>query len=71
MPGLRGPDLLAYLHARGIEPPVVFISGDSDKRIVERALDVPGAAFLPKPFTAPELLEAVSVTLRNSRARSV
>jgi len=66
MPGLRGPDLLAYLSARGIHPPVLFISGDLEVQNVEQALDVPRAAFLPKPFTPAELLAAVAGSLRSA-----
>ena len=64
MPGLSGPDLLAFLRGRGITVPVVFISGDLAPRTVERSLNVPDAAFLPKPFTPGELLASVWSSLR-------
>jgi DNA-binding response OmpR family regulator len=59
MPGLPGPELLAELNARGISVPVLFISGDLAVSTVSRSLEVERASFLPKPFSAAELLRAV------------
>lgn len=59
MPGLQGPALLAQLHARGINVPVLFISGDLELSTIGRALEVDRATFLPKPFSLSELLQAV------------
>jgi DNA-binding NtrC family response regulator len=64
MPGLLGPELLSHLRASGIQAPVLFISGDLDVATVQRSLNVPQASFLPKPFTADELLTAVSASMR-------
>lgn len=61
MPGLPGTELLKYLHERQIEPPVVFMSGDRSAKT--KALDIPGATFLSKPFTASDLLGAVTAKL--------
>ena len=64
MPGLAGPDLLKYLRDRGIAVPVLFMSGDLSIENVERALDIPEASFLPKPFSEAELFSAVSAVIR-------
>jgi DNA-binding response OmpR family regulator len=64
MPGLAGPELMSRLRAQGLDVPVLFISGDFAVETVERSLDVPGAMFLPKPFTADELVQAVAATIR-------
>lgn len=64
MPGLLGPELLAHLRRSGVDAHVLFISGDLEVDTVDRALDVPDASFLPKPFTAEELFTAVSANLR-------
>jgi two-component system, cell cycle sensor histidine kinase and response regulator CckA len=64
MPGLRGPELLAHLRAKGVDVPVVFISGDLGVDTVDESLAIPNAAFLPKPFTADELVATVSENLR-------
>ena len=64
MPGLPGPELLSHLRARGVDAPVVFISGDLDVDTVARSLNVSLASFLPKPFTAEELLAAIQASMR-------
>jgi DNA-binding response OmpR family regulator len=64
LPGLAGPELLSHLRAGGVDAPVIFMSGDLDITTVDRSLDVRGAFFLPKPFTAAELLSAVNAVLR-------
>ena len=63
MPGLRGPELVTELKAAGIACPVMFTSGDPSFEVVDKSLQVPGATFLPKPFTASELVDAVFQTL--------
>ena len=63
MPGLRGPDLVTELKAAGIACPVMFTSGDPSFEVVDKSLQVPGATFLPKPFTGSELIDAVFETL--------
>ena len=59
MPGLPGPELLAQLNANGISVPVLFISGDLEIATISRSLEVDRASFLPKPFSAAELLRSV------------
>jgi two-component system, cell cycle sensor histidine kinase and response regulator CckA len=63
MPGLRGPELVTELKAAGILCPVMFTSGDPSFDVVDKSLQVPGATFLPKPFTGAELVDAVFETL--------
>jgi DNA-binding response OmpR family regulator len=63
MPGLRGPELVTELKAAGIVCPVLFTSGDPSFEVVDKSLQVPGATFLPKPFTGVELIDAVFETL--------
>jgi two-component system, OmpR family, phosphate regulon response regulator PhoB len=63
MPGLRGPDLVRELKAAGVACPVLFISGDPSFEVVDTSLQVPGANFLPKPFTHAELVDAIFETL--------
>lgn len=63
MPELEGPDLITELKAAGVACPVLFTSGDPSFRVVDDSLRVPGATFLPKPFSSRELIEAVYETL--------
>ena len=63
MPGLLGTDLVTELKAAGVECPVLFTSGDASFDVVDKSLQVPGATFLPKPFSGSELVDAVFATL--------
>lgn len=63
MPGLRGPELVTELKAAGVLCPVLFTSGDPSFEVVDKSLQVPGATFLPKPFSSTELVDAVFETL--------
>lgn len=63
MPELEGPALITELKAAGVACPVLFTSGDPSFRVVDDSLHVPGATFLPKPFSSRELIEAVYETL--------
>ena len=63
MPELDGPALIKELKAAGVTCPVLFTSGDPSFRVVDESLRVPGATFLPKPFSPRELVDAVFETL--------
>ena len=63
MPELEGPALVKELKAAGVDCPVLFTSGDPSFRVVDDSLQVPGATFLPKPFSSRELIDAVFETL--------
>lgn len=63
MPELEGPELITELKAAGVACPVLFTSGAPSFRVVDESLRVPGATFLPKPFSSRELIEAVYETL--------
>ena len=60
--GTTGYDVARF--ARRIDPqlPVIFVSGQSSPESF-RANSVPGALFLPKPFTAAELMERVRMVV--------
>jgi FixJ family two-component response regulator len=59
LPGLCGLGLQERLKAEGRRVPIVFISGDTDQRAREQALQAGAVAFLQKPFEEQELLGAV------------
>ena len=63
MPGLRGPELIRQLKAAGVSCPVLLVSGEGSYEALDESLHVPGATFLPKPFTPDELIRAVFATL--------
>ena len=59
MPHRSGPQLADEVRARHPNIPILFVSGYSDDVLSARHLDAEGVAFLAKPFTTPELFEAV------------
>ena len=63
MPDLNGPALVREMKATGVACPVLFTSGDPSFQVVDDSLQVPGATFLPKPFSSRELIDAVFETL--------
>ncbi|SNR43038.1 His Kinase A (phospho-acceptor) domain-containing protein [Actinoplanes regularis] len=67
MPEMSGPSLAAVLHRADPRLPVLYISGYSVG--FERLLE-PGAHLLPKPFSADQLLAAVSGTLAEVHAKA-
>ena len=69
MPGLRGPEILEKLRPSRPEIAVLFMSGYGDEDVARSGVE-PGSGFLRKPFTVPELSEAVRTALEASRAVS-
>lgn len=68
MPELNGFQFLAELAHRGIHTPVVMMTGYSTVENAVKSLTSTGAiAYIPKPFTADELLSVVQCSLRCSK----
>ena len=63
MPGERGPHMANSLKAAGVDCPVLFMSGEHSYEALDESLHVPGATFIPKPFSPAELVQAVFETL--------
>ena len=47
---------------------VLFVSGQVDDAVDDASVNGDGSAFLPKPYTADELLEQVRILLDTRRA---
>ena len=62
--GMSGLDLQQELKCRGHLVPIIFISGQKDEDIRERALRLGAVNFLYKPFSDTALLDAVKAALR-------
>lgn len=60
MPGMDGLALLDNLRQRGVEVPVVVLTGHGDEFTAARCLDAGAASFLHKPPERAELLLAVA-----------
>jgi FixJ family two-component response regulator len=63
MPGLDGLDLQDELHTRGIELPIVFVTGHGDIPSSVRAMKAGAVDFLTKPVMDDDLLRAVAEAL--------
>jgi two-component system, cell cycle sensor histidine kinase and response regulator CckA len=55
MPEIGGSEVAEQIAARGLDLPVVFMSGFTDDEILYRGLLQPGAPYLQKPFDARQL----------------
>lgn len=70
MPGLTGLDLQDEMHRRGLDLPIVFISGHADVSSSVRAMKGGALDFIEKPFSDDQLLDVIAHALeRDSRNR--
>ncbi|HET7229654.1 MAG TPA: PAS domain S-box protein [Longimicrobium sp.] len=70
MPRLGGRELAGRLRAARPGIPVVYVSGYAEEAVQRDGVLDPGARFLPKPFTAEQLIDAVHAALRDARSTS-
>jgi len=73
MTGMTGLELQAELARRGINLPIIFISGHGDVRMSVKAVKAGAIDFLEKPFSNEDLLASVKEAFswaRASRKRS-
>ena len=71
LPGQSGLDFQRCLASRGIDIPIVFITGFGDVSVCVRAMKAGAVDFLTKPFRNQELLDAVQSAIQRDRARRV
>ncbi len=67
MPGMDGLGLMDNLRRRGLEIPVVVLTGHGDQFTARECLDAGAAAFLTKPPDRAELLLAVKGAVAQGR----
>jgi len=68
MPGMNGLEVQAALKERGVELPIIFLTGSSDVPIAVTAMREGAIDFLEKPFDNAALLERVHAAIeRNLR----
>jgi FixJ family two-component response regulator len=65
MPGMDGLELQTQLAAAGSGIPIIFITAYDDEESRRRALRAGAVAFLGKPFTDQQLLQAIRSALRH------
>lgn len=64
MPQISGLDLQQMLAARGIEIPIIIITGHGDVPMCVRAMKAGATDFIQKPFHEQELLDAIQCAIR-------
>ena len=69
MPGTSGMELLDSLKARGVELPIIMISGHGDVPMAVQALKHGALDFLEKPFRDQELLEQIGRAIEVDQGR--
>ena len=71
MPGISGLDLQVEMKVRGIDLPVIIVTGHGDVEMAVRAMKAGAYDFIQKPFNDQTLLELVqkAVDLSIARAR--
>ena len=58
MADMKGTELIAHLKKQNPAIKSILMSGYSDEEQVERAMQLHGSLFIPKPFTMRELVES-------------
>jgi len=69
MPGLNGLDVQKELLKRGVERPIIFLTGRATIETSVEAMKAGAIDFLPKPCKADELLSAISIAEERDRVR--
>jgi FixJ family two-component response regulator len=64
MPGMDGLQLQSHLATEACGIPIIFITAYDDQESYRRALRAGAVAFLGKPFTDQQLLQAIRSALR-------
>ncbi|KAA1171268.1 response regulator transcription factor [Marinobacter salinexigens] len=65
MPGLGGLNVQEELQKRGLDLPIIFVSGHADVPIVVRAFKSGAFDFIEKPFNEQLLLDSVQQALQD------
>ncbi len=69
MPGMSGIELQAEMKARGIDLPIIILTGHADVDSAVKTLKMGASDFLQKPVNSNDLFEAVENAVHLSRAR--
>jgi FixJ family two-component response regulator len=71
LPGTNGLDLQASLRQRGIEFPVILMTGYGDVQMSVRGMKAGALDFLTKPLRHQDVLDAVALAVARDRERRI
>ena len=71
LPGMSGLELLAALHARGWQRPMILITAHDSPGVRKEAGQCGVAAYLAKPFLGTALVAAVKAAIAPAGAQAV
>jgi len=63
MPGMQGDEVARRLRTFRPETKILFMSGYTKKAVADSLVAESGAAFIPKPFSLPELTDKLRTIL--------
>jgi FixJ family two-component response regulator len=69
MPGMSGLELQQHLRERGIELPIIFVTGHGDIPMAVRAVKAGAVDFFEKPFKQQELLDLIHKAIARDAER--
>lgn len=69
LPGISGLDFQDQLAKRGINLPIVFMTGHGDIPMTVRAMKAGAVDFLAKPFREQDMLDAVAAAIERDTQR--
>ena len=68
LPGSSGLELQREMASKGINIPVIFVTGHGDIPMSVQAMKAGAVEFLTKPFRDQDLLDAISQAIKRDRA---
>lgn len=71
MPGMSGLDLQEQLRQRGIDLPVIIVTGHADVPMAIRAMKAGAVDFIEKPYSDQVLLERIQAALESGQREQV
>lgn len=69
LPGVSGLDLQGQLKRKGVDFPIIFMTGHGDIPMSVRAMKAGAVDFLSKPFRDQDMLDAVTSALKRDLQR--
>ena len=66
MPEMNGFEMLTELRRKGVESPVIFLTGNDNEVSRVKGLDIGGDDYITKPFSYAELMARIRAVLRRA-----